>query len=127
MPKPSKKHCLGTAIQQVKKFLKCYGCRLVEAEDIVDAIRGVAIQRGEDWPWVDRSAAESRSEWINNMETLVFEVPLVNLTGSKSLNFAQDMWMLQPSVFAYQVWGDRGFVRMWWDRRRSAFPGQCTW
>jgi hypothetical protein len=31
------------------------------------------------------------------METLVFEVPLVNLTGSKGLNVAQDMWMLQPS------------------------------
>jgi hypothetical protein len=61
------------------------------------------------------------------METLVFEVPLVNLTGSKGLNVAQDMWMLQPNVFAYQVWGDRGFVRMWWDRRRSAFPGQGTW
>jgi hypothetical protein len=50
MPKPSKKHCLGTTVQQVKKFVKSYGCRLVEAEDIVDRIRGVAMQRGEDWP-----------------------------------------------------------------------------
>jgi hypothetical protein len=28
---------------------------------------------------------------------------------------------------AVQVWGDRGFVRMWWDRSQSAFPGQGTW
>jgi hypothetical protein len=127
MPKPAKKHCLGTAIHQVKKFLKSYGCRLVEAEDIVDRRRDVAMHRGEDWAWVDRWAAEAPSKWINNMETLVFEVPLGNLTGSKSLNFAQDMWMLQPNLFAYMVSGDRGFVRMWWDPLRSAFPGQGTW
>jgi hypothetical protein len=111
MPKPSKKQCLGTTVQQVKKFVKSYGCRLVEAEDILDRIR----------------ATEAQSKWFNNMETLVFELPLDNLTGSKSLNFAQDMWMLQPSVFAYRVSGDRGFVRMWWDPLRSAFPGQGTW
>ncbi len=123
MPKPSKKHCLGTAVQQVKKFLKSYGCRLVEAEDIVKRIRDVARNRGEEWPWVARWAAEAQSKWINNMETLVFEVPLDNLTGSTSQNFAQDKWMLQPSVFAYQTSGEPGFVRMWWDPLRSAFPG----
>ncbi len=126
MPKRSKKDCLGTHVQQVKKFLS-YGCRLVAAEDILERIRDVARNRGEKWPWVARWAAEAQSEWINNMETLVFEVPLDNLTGSTSLNFAQDMWMLQPSVFAYVVWGDRGFVRMWRDRSRSAFPGQGMW
>ena len=57
--------------------------------------------------------------WVNDMETLFFEPPLENLTGSQSLNFTQQVWMLQPSVFEYQVWAGRAFVRMWWDRNRE--------
>ena len=79
--------------------------------------------RGEDWPWVQSWIAEEGSTWVNDLETLVFEVPLTNLTGRASLGFTQDVWMLQPSVFEYQTWGGRTFVRMWWDRNRGAFPG----
>ena len=127
MPKRPKKQCLGTEIQQVKKFLKEFACRLVEANDIEEAIRGIAAARGEGWTWVARYVEEEGTRWVNDLETLVFEVPLENLTGSQSLNFTQHVWMLQPSIFAYQNWGGRGFVRMWWDRTRSAFPGQGSW
>jgi hypothetical protein len=57
------------------------------------------------------------------METLVFEIGLEDLIGSTALNFTQDVWMLCPSHFEDQVWGGRAFVRMWWDRSQSAFPG----
>jgi hypothetical protein len=127
MPKKPEIHCLGTAIEQVRKFLKAFGCRLVETSVMEEIIRGIAKARGEDWPWVEKWFREEGPRWVNDMETLFFEPPLENLTGSQSLEFTQQVWMLQPSIFEYQVWGDRAFVRMWWDRSRPAFPGQGTW
>jgi hypothetical protein len=118
--------CLGTALQQVTRFLKTFGCSLIGRDDIEGRIRAIARDRGEDWPWVDKWVKEEGPEWVNDMETLVFEVPLENLTGSDSLNFTHQVWMLQPSLFGYQSWGDRAFVRMWWNRDRSAFPGQAS-
>jgi hypothetical protein len=127
MPKRPKHDCLGTAIGQVQKFLKDFAGRMAETSAIEETIRGIARARGEDWSWVTKWVEEEGPRWVNDMETLVFEVPLENLTGSQSLNFTQGVWMLQPSIFEYQVWDDRGFVRMWWDRSKSAFPGQGTW
>jgi hypothetical protein len=127
MPSPRKKDCLGTTLPELKKFLKRHGCQLVEWEHIEATIRSVALERGENWPWISKVSAESQSVWVNNGETVVFAVPLESLAGRASLEFAQEMWMLQPSVFEFQVWGDRGFVRMWWDPSRSAFPGHGTW
>jgi hypothetical protein len=51
--------------------------------------------------------------------TLVFEVPLDRLSGNSSLEFTQQVWMLQPSSFEY-ILLDRaacGIVRMQWDRK----------
>jgi hypothetical protein len=116
--------CIGTGYPQVRKFLKDFACRLTGADAIEETIRKIASARGEDWPWVARWAAEEGPRWVNDAETLVFEVPLETLAGARALNFTQEVWMLQPSLFEYQAWGDRGFVRAWWDRSRSAFPGQ---
>ncbi len=116
--------CIGTLDPQVRKFLKEFACRLTGADVIEQEIRKVASARGENWPWVAKWAAKEGPRWVNDMETVVFEVPLETLAGSRALNFTQQVWMLQPSSFGYVVWGDRGFVRVWWDRSKSAFPGQ---
>jgi hypothetical protein len=116
--------CIGTLDPQVRKFLKEFACRLTGADPIEQEIRKVASTRGENWPWVAKWAAKEGPQWVNDMETLVFEVPLETLAGSQALNFTQQVWMLQPTRFEYQTWGDRGFVRVWWDRSKSAFPGQ---
>jgi len=98
---------------------------MAEASALESIIRGIAKDRGEAWPWVDRWFREEAPRWVNDMETVFFEIPLEKLTGSQSLSFTQHVWMLKPSVFEYQVWGGRAFVRMWWNRKRSAFPGQA--
>jgi hypothetical protein len=98
---------------------------MAEASVLEGIIRGIARARGEDWPWVDRWFREEAPRWVNDMETVFFEIPLEKLTGSQSLSFTQHVWMLQPSAFEYQVWGGRAFVRMWWHRKQSAFPGQA--
>ncbi len=116
--------CIGTLDPQVRKFLKEFACWLTGADVIEQEIRKVASARGENWPWVTKWAAKEGPRWVNDIETLVFEVPLETLAGSQALNFTQQVWMLQPSSFGYVVWGDRGFVRVWWDRSKSAFPGQ---
>ena len=127
MPEQPDKNSLGTRIDQIREFLKGFDCRLAEISDLEAIIRGIGRARAEDWPWVDRWFTEEAPRWVNDMETLFFEVPLEKLSGAESLNFTQHVWMLQPSLFEYQVWGGRAFVRMWWDRKRSAFPGQAGW
>ena len=121
------KNCLGAEISQIRKLLESFKCRLAQASALEDIIRGIAMDRGEDWAWVDRWFKEEAPRWVNDMETVFFETPLENLSGAESLNFTQHVWMLQPSVFEYQVWDGRAFVRMWWDPKRSAFPGQAHW
>jgi hypothetical protein len=116
--------CIGTVDTQVRKFLREFACRLTEVDAIEQEIRKVASVRGENCPWVAKWVAKEGPQWVNDMETLVFNVPLETLAGSRSLHFTQQVWMLQPTSFGYQVWGDRGFVRVWWDRSRSAFLGQ---
>jgi hypothetical protein len=123
MSDETRKVCLGSQVEQVREFLETYGCYLADHADITGEILGVMNNRGEDWPWVQSWIAEEGSTWLNDLQTLVFEVPLTNLTGRASLGFTQEVWMLQPSVFEYQTWGGRTFVRMWWDRNRGAFPG----
>lgn len=124
MAKTPNDPCLATAVPQVRKFLEEFHCRLTRADAIEETIRKIASARGEDWPWVAKWAAKEGPQWVNDMQTLVFEVALETLAGSQALNFTQQVWMLQPSSFGYQVWGDRGYVRVWWDTSRSAFPGQ---
>lgn len=51
--------------------------------------------------------------------TVVFEVPLANLTGSLGLAFAQEVWQLQPSLFEYLELNGRGIVRLWWEPREK--------
>jgi hypothetical protein len=125
MPDEPEKNCLGTAIDQIRNFLKGFDCRMAEARALEGIIRGIAKARGESWPWVDRWIKEEAPRWINDMETVVFEIPLEKLMGSQSLSFTQHVWMLQPSAFEYQVSDGRVFVRMWWNRKRPAFPGQA--
>ena len=125
MPEEPEKNCLGTAIDQIRDFLNGFDYRMAEASVLEGIIRGIARARGEDWPWVDRWFREEAPRWVNDMETVFFEIPLEKLTGSQSLSFTQHVWMLQPSAFEYQVWGGRAFVRMWWHRKQSAFPGQA--
>jgi hypothetical protein len=124
MPEEPEKNCLGTTIDHIRDFLNGFDCRMAEAGALKGIIRGIAEARCESWPWVDRWFREEAPPWVNDMETVFFEIPLEKLTGSESLRFTQGVWMLQPSAFEYQVWGGRAFVRMWWDRERSAFPGQ---
>jgi hypothetical protein len=124
MPSKPRVPCIGTLDPQVRKFLKEFARRLTGADVIEQEIRKVASARGENWPWVAKWGAKEGPRWINGTETLVFEVPLETLAGSHALNFTPQVWMLQPSSFGYVVWGDRGFVRAWWDRSKSAFPGQ---
>jgi hypothetical protein len=71
--------------------------------------------RGEEWPWVEKWASEDALRWSNDFQNLVFELPLVNLTGRKCLEFMSDVGMLNASGLEYQTWGGRTFVRMWWD------------
>jgi hypothetical protein len=123
MSKEPENRSIGTTIDPVRTFLKRFHGRLAGIDAIEKTIRGIARSRGEDWPWVAKWIAEEGPRWSNDMETLVFEIGLEDLIGSTALNFTQDVWMLCPSLFEYQVWGGRAFVRMWWDRSQSAFPG----
>jgi hypothetical protein len=110
-----RKAYLETHAQRASKFFRTYGCHLVDHTDITDEIRGVMYSRGEDWPWVAKWASEDAQAWSNDFQTLVFEIPLVNLTGRKCLEFMSDVGMLNASGLEYQTWGGRTFVRMWWD------------
>jgi hypothetical protein len=116
VPEEPEKECRGTLDQRAMMLLATCGCRLVTLEDISQSIRDAG--RGKRWTWVEKWVNEEGPTWVNDMDTVVFEFPSGDLTGEKSLAFTQRVWMLQPSVFEYQVWSGRCFVRMWWDRNR---------
>jgi hypothetical protein len=117
----TEKACRGNLDQDVMMLLASGGCVLVELDDIVQAIREAG--RGKRWAWVDKWVNEEGPKYVNDMDTVFFDFPSVNLTREKSLEFTQGVWRCKPSVFEYQVWSSRCFVRMWWDRSRSGiFP-----
>ncbi len=117
MPYGPEKECRASLDQRVMALLATCECRLVKLDDMIQAIRDAG--RGKGWTWVEKWVSEEGSKYINDMDTVVFDFPSGNLTGVKSLEFTQGVWMLQPSVFEYQIWSGRCFVRMWWDRSRS--------
>jgi hypothetical protein len=107
---PKEDPCYGTLDSQVRDFLARYGCRLIDLPEIVERID--RRRAGRDWPGMDKWIAEAGPSWVNDMETLVFEVPVENLAGRNSLDFTQRVWMLQPSLFEYMVEEGQGIVRV---------------
>lgn len=133
-------------IPLVKEFIEDFGCRIVEQDGLMRAIRDEERRRNAAWSWIGKFLEEEAPRWVNDQDTLVIEVPLAerlsenalsdsgkprrrgscgrsrilsNLTDHQCLHFAQRVWALQASLFEYTVWGDRGFVRLWWDPGRS--------
>ena len=96
------------------KFLERYGCRPLDISDIAERIE--QARRGRDWSGMTKWAAEVGPGWVNDVTTLVFEVPLDRLSGQASLEFTQEVSMLGPSLFEYLVLdrADHGIVRMQW-------------
>ena len=112
--------CRGTHDSRVKMLLATCGsrCRLASLDDLVRAIRETAKGKGKNWSWIDQWAEDEGRLWVNDMNTVVFEFPSTDLTGERCLEFTQMIWRCQPRDFWYQVWGDRCFVRLWWDPNR---------
>jgi hypothetical protein len=123
MPDGPEKECRGTLDKRAMKLLATCGCRLVKPDDITQAIHDAG--QGKGWAWVDKWVNEEGPKWVNDIDTVVFDFPSGDLTGVKSLEFTQWVWRLQPSVFQYQMWSGRCFVRMWWDRCRSGIFTEC--
>jgi hypothetical protein len=113
MPEEPENACRGILDQRVAKLLAACGCRLVKLEDLIQSIHDAG--RGKRIPWLEKWVNEEGPEWVNDMDTFTFDFPAGGVTGQTSLEFTQGVWMLQPSVFEYQVWSGRCFVRMWWD------------
>jgi hypothetical protein len=109
--------CRGTHDERVKILLATCGCRLASLDEIVHAVREAC--RGKGWTWVDKWVEDEGPKWVNDRDTVVFEYPSGKVTGEKSLEFTQMVWRCQPTDFWFQVWSDRCFVRMWWDRNRA--------
>jgi len=103
----------------VKKLIEDFGCPIVEQDDLIRVIREEERRRKTVWSWIDKFVEEEAPQWANDQDTLVIEVPLANLAGLRCLNFTQQVWALQPSLFGYTPWGGRAFVRMWWDPEHS--------
>jgi hypothetical protein len=78
-----RKACLDAHVERVRKFLRTYGCHLANHADITNEIRGMMNNRGEDWPWVEKWATEDALAWVNDLQTIVFQAPLSNLTGEE--------------------------------------------
>ena len=116
MPDGPEKECRGILDERLGWLMATCGGRLVTVDEIVQAIREAA--RGKRWTWVENWVAEEGPKYVNDMDTLVFDFPPADLARVKSLEFTQMVWRLQPSVFEYQEWSGRCFVRMWWDRNR---------
>jgi len=110
-----RKACFDAYLERLDKFLKTYGCRLIDHTEITGEIRRMMNNRGENWPWVEKWASEDALVWVNDLQTLVFELPLASLTGLNCLNFTQEVLQFQKSLFEHQSWGNRTFVRMYWD------------
>jgi hypothetical protein len=119
----TKKECRGTLDERVMLLLAICGCRLVDLEEIIQAIRDAG--RGKRWTWVGKWIEEEGPKWVNDMDTVVFDFASGDLSGEKSLEFAQMVWRCQSSEFSYQVWGGRCFVRMRWDRSRLGNLVEC--
>ena len=103
---------------EARRFLERFGCRPLDISAISERIE--QARRGRDWSGMTKWVAEVGPAWVNDLTTLVFEVPLDRLSGQSSLEFTQQVWMLQPSLFEYLVLdrADHGIVRMRWDRNR---------
>ncbi len=97
-----------------KRLVEVYGLKLADHSDITNEILKMMKGRGEDWPWVDRWQAEGAPLWTNSPDTLVFEIAPGQIVDRQAMNFTQDVWMSQPSIFEHQTWGGRTFVRMSW-------------
>ena len=89
----------------MKKLIEDFGCRIVEKDDLMQAIRDEERRRKAAWSWIDKFLEEETPGWINDQDTLVIEVPLTNLAGDRCLHFTQQVWGLQVSRFEYTVWG----------------------
>lgn len=111
MPEEPNAPCRGTHDERVKNLLAAFGCRLVGLEEIVQAIH--QQRRRQRWTWIEKWVAEEGPLYVNDMHSVVFEFPVGNVAGPKCLEFTQIVWMLQPSVFEYQTWSGRSFVRIW--------------
>jgi hypothetical protein len=114
-----RKVCLDADLERLDKFLKSYGCRLIDHAEITGEVPRMMNNRGENWPWVEKWASEDALAWVNDLQTLVFEIPLASLTGLNCLNFTQEVLQFQTSLFEHQTWGNRMFVRMYWDDQSS--------
>ncbi len=97
----------------VRKFLKNFECRLVNTAEIVEKAREHASIRGEVWTWLDEWSVDKEAglQWVNDQQTLVFEMPLKKV----DLNFCQQIWMTQPDLSEHMTIGENGFVRLWWE------------
>jgi hypothetical protein len=112
---------LEAQAERVNKFIRTYGCHLANHTDITEEILGTMNNRDEDWPWVKKWTTTDAPAWVNDSQTLVFELPLSNLTGRNCLDFTRDVWNFQPTIFEHQTWGGRTFVRMYWDDQSSYY------
>lgn len=100
-----------------KRFIEGYGLKLVEHPEITGEILKMMNGRREEWLWVEKWLSEDAPLWANSIDTLVIEIPRGELVDRQAVDFAQGVWMLKPTSFEHQTWGNRTFVRMTWRRR----------
>jgi len=116
---PEEVRICDSGLTLVKKLIEDFGCRIVEKDDLMQAIRDEERRRKAAWSWIDKFLEEEAAGWINDQDTLIIVVPLANLAGDRCLHFTEQVWALQVRRFEYMVWGGRGFVRLWWDPELS--------
>ena len=98
---------LASQRPEVRKLLKKVGGRIVRPGRIAK----IAAARGLPTEWIEREM----KKYVLDAATVAFEMPLTRMTGAAGLDFAQQVWMLGPSVFEYVTLGDVALVRLWWD------------
>ncbi|QEL17527.1 hypothetical protein [Limnoglobus roseus] len=96
----------GKPGEGVQRLLATFGGTPASESRIAALVAGRGLPAG----WADRETAG----YVNDAGTAAFEIPLDQLTGAAGLHFAQDVWMLRPSVFEYVTLGDVAVVRLGW-------------
>lgn len=98
----------------VERVVKWFGGRAVTPADLAGLAADSRLPEG----WAGRELAG----YVNDPATAVFLVPLASMSGAAGIHIAQEIWMLQPTVFDYVTLGDKAVVRLWWDGDAGAGP-----
>jgi hypothetical protein len=122
--KEHREPCLGNTSKRIEEFIFFVRGSLIDGTEIEQREKLEDPYRRKWWAHSDLSwvhFAKSAQDWVNDLQTVVFNFGYQNIYSENPLVFAQKLLDLNPSEFECAMFDDRVYARMWWDRNSAAY------